>query len=166
MDPIQKINLVKKALAEAGRLVPETADPLTRRYAPEAVNFLRLALQRAADHFDKSDPQLPENRRHLSGAEVLEGVRLVGLELFGPLAPLVFAQWGVHRTEDWGEIVFLLVEAGLLKKTDRDSRSDFAHGYPFESAFRPDDYWHDAPFDSFTLAPWDPETPPPDGDPC
>lgn len=74
-------------------------------------------------------------RRHISGEELLEGIREMALERFGPMAKTVFEQWGIVRTEDFGEIVFQLVGAGLLGKTDRDRLSDFAEGYDFHEAF-------------------------------
>ena len=48
----------------------------------------------------------------------------------------VFEQWGIHHCQDFGEIVFNMVEIGLLAKTDRDSRDDFSGGYDFFEAFR------------------------------
>ncbi len=74
--------------------------------------------------------------RHVSGQELLDGLREFALEEFGPMAQTVLGGWGVRRTEDFGEIVFNLVEAGLLGKTDQDSRADFANGYDFDDAFR------------------------------
>ena len=55
--------------------------------------------------------------------------------MFGPLAPAVFRSWRVRRTEDFGEIVFNLVEHGLLGKTENDAREDFAGGFDFDQAF-------------------------------
>ena len=45
-------------------------------------------------------------------------------------------EWGIHTCQDFGEIVFDMVEIGLLAKTDNDSRTDFAAGYDFFDAFR------------------------------
>jgi uncharacterized repeat protein (TIGR04138 family) len=52
------------------------------------------------------------------------------------LAKTVLNRWGVHRCEDWGDIVFLLVQKGVLGKTEQDRKEDFAGGYDFEEAFR------------------------------
>ena len=73
--------------------------------------------------------------RHVTGEELLEGVRRLALERFGPMAKTVFEQWGIERTEDFGEIVFQLVDEGLLGKTEQDKASDFARGYDFTEAF-------------------------------
>jgi hypothetical protein len=48
----------------------------------------------------------------------------------------VFEVWGVCSCGDFGEIVFNLVESGVLAKTEKDSRADFQNGYDFEEAFR------------------------------
>jgi uncharacterized repeat protein (TIGR04138 family) len=48
----------------------------------------------------------------------------------------VFEEWGIRQCSDFGEIVFNLIEAGVLSKTEKDSRADFAEGYDFEEAFR------------------------------
>ncbi|TMQ60369.1 MAG: hypothetical protein E6K76_01670 [Candidatus Eisenbacteria bacterium] len=73
--------------------------------------------------------------RHVSGEELLEGIRRLALTRFGPLAKTVFEQWGIIRTEDFGAIVFQLVDEGLLGKTEQDKLSDFARGYDFNEAF-------------------------------
>lgn len=75
---------------------------------------------------------------HVSGRELLEGIRDFALDQFGGLAGLVFDQWGVRCTGDFGEIVFNLVEAGLMGKTESDSREDFRDVYAFSEVFRVD----------------------------
>ena len=76
-----------------------------------------------------------EENRHVSGNELLDGIRRLALDRFGPMAKTVFEQWGVTRTEDFGSIVFQLVDEGLLGKTEQDKLSDFARGYDFDDAF-------------------------------
>ena len=73
--------------------------------------------------------------RHVTGAEILESIRLLALEQFGYLARAVLAQWGVTRTDDFGDVVFNLIEADLLQKTANDRREDFSDLYDFSSAF-------------------------------
>jgi uncharacterized repeat protein (TIGR04138 family) len=80
-----------------------------------------------------------ENRglvRHVTGQELLDGIRQYALQQFGPMTVTVFEEWGVNNCRDFGEIVFNMVEIGLLAKTDKDSRGDFQHGYDFTDAFR------------------------------
>jgi len=102
------------------------------RYQREAYLFLREAL----DYTQKSI--LKETRgqlRHVTGQELLEGIRAYSLDQFGPMVITVFEEWGIRHCRDFGEIVFNMVEIGLLAKTDRDTRSDFENGYTFEDAF-------------------------------
>jgi uncharacterized repeat protein (TIGR04138 family) len=73
--------------------------------------------------------------RHVSGRELCEGIRDLAIEKFGPLAKTVFAHWGITRTEDFGTIVFNLVDAGLMGKTDTDSIEDFRSVYDFDDVF-------------------------------
>lgn len=79
--------------------------------------------------------------RHVSGRELLDGIRDFARQEFGLMAPVVFQLWNIHRTDDFGEIVFNLIDANLLSKNAQDSRGDFhelfnlrealTHGYSF-----------------------------------
>ncbi len=103
------------------------------RYQRDAYHFVKDAL----DHTQKLVArQNREQMRHVSGQELLGGIRDYALSQFGPMTQMVFAEWGIKRCEDFGEIVFNMVEIGLLGKTEKDSRDDFANGYSFEEAFR------------------------------
>ncbi|MEO5617077.1 MAG: Minf_1886 family protein [Candidatus Eisenbacteria bacterium] len=94
------------------------------RFRPQAYVFLMVALQQTVQ-------SLPEERlndpahRHLSGRELLDGMARLAREEFGRLAPLVFAEWGVTRSEDVGEMVFQLVENGQLSARPEDTLDDF-----------------------------------------
>ncbi len=74
-------------------------------------------------------------RRHITGRELVEGLRELALQHFGMLAQAVLRQWGVTRTADFGEIVFRLVDAGLMGKTETDSMADFTEVFAFDEAF-------------------------------
>lgn len=103
-----------------------------RPYESEAYEFVMRAL-------DFSIRRLP-GPRHLSGAELLEGVRDFALQEFGPLARYVLAEWGVTGSRDIGTMVFDLVEAGVLLKTEEDRIEDFEEGFDFEEALERDYY--------------------------
>jgi len=97
------------------------------RYAREAYGFLMLALARTVEALPparRADPA----RRHLSGRELLDGMLALARAEFGPLAPAVFHEWGLERSEDVGEMVFHLVETGQLSARPEDRREDFAGG--------------------------------------
>ena len=97
------------------------------RYAAEAYVFVRAGLDYTVRRLEKP--------RHVSGQELLDGIREFALAEFGPMTRTVLKGWGLQRTEDVGEIVFNMVETGLLGKTEKDSRADFARGYDFDEAF-------------------------------
>lgn len=99
------------------------------RYRADAYRFIFEALGHTLKHLGRKGG-------HVTGRELLEGIRLYALEQFGGLAPMVFAGWGVTSTEDFGEIVFNLVGAGLMGKTDHDSKEDFRNAYDFADAFQ------------------------------
>ncbi len=103
------------------------------RYQREAYLFVREALDYTQETMGKDIGGRP---RHVTGQELLEGIRHYALRQFGPMAITVLSEWGVHACEDFGEIVFNMVEANWLAKTDQDSRADFAGGYDFADAFR------------------------------
>jgi uncharacterized repeat protein (TIGR04138 family) len=103
------------------------------RYLRDAYFFVREAL----DHTQKTIGKDTRGRaRHVSGQELLEGIRDFALQQFGPMAKMLLNEWGVHQCSDFGELVFNMVEADWLAKTDKDSRADFASGYDFDEAFR------------------------------
>jgi uncharacterized repeat protein (TIGR04138 family) len=79
--------------------------------------------------------ELPEPR-HISGRELVEGVRVLAVEKFGPMARTVLEHWGIHETGDVGDIVFALVDAGVLIKQEQDTRADFEGVFEFDEAFR------------------------------
>jgi uncharacterized repeat protein (TIGR04138 family) len=78
--------------------------------------------------------RLPE-RRHVDGRELAHAVRELALERFGVLSRLVLDHWGVRSTAHVGDIVFALVESGLLMSQPGDSRQDFEDVFDFDDAF-------------------------------
>jgi len=102
------------------------------RYRRDAYLFVRDAL----DHTQKLAPKERREGLHVTGQELLSGIREYALAQFGPMTITVLEDWGIIRCEDFGEIVFNIVEAGLFSKTDTDSRADFRGGYDFQEAFR------------------------------
>jgi len=79
--------------------------------------------------------RMVKKRRHVTGRELLEGARRYALERYGPMARTVLEHWGIRRCEDVGEVVFNLVDNGLLNRTEKDSRDDFKGGFDFKEAF-------------------------------
>ena len=103
------------------------------RYTVEAYQFVREALDYTVKKLSKPTEG---PARHISAAELLEGIRQFALQEYGPMTLTVLTSWGVRRCEDFGQIVFNLVQTGFFGKTEQDSIHDFEGGYDFESAFR------------------------------
>jgi uncharacterized repeat protein (TIGR04138 family) len=96
-------------------------------FRPEAYFFVLEALESAVA--ERPEPG------HVTGEDLLEGVRRLGEERYGVMAPDVFRAWGIRGTLDFGRVVFHLVEAELLHKRESDSLRDFIDKFDFESAF-------------------------------
>jgi uncharacterized repeat protein (TIGR04138 family) len=103
------------------------------RFHKEAYLFIYDALQHTVTKLGKTN--LPREQRHISGRDLLCGISQYGLDQFGPLTRSVFSHWGVSATRDFGEIVFSLVEAKLMSKTDEDCLDDFTDVYDFDAEF-------------------------------
>jgi uncharacterized repeat protein (TIGR04138 family) len=105
------------------------------RYAYEAYEFIFAALEYTHQMLDKQAPEKGERGlRHVSGSELMRGVRELALQEFGLMARTVFRQWGVNATGDFGNIVFNLIEAELMSKTPEDSLADFQNQYDLDQA--------------------------------
>ncbi len=98
-----------------------------KRYDPKAYEFLIRSLSYTQKRLKKDG--------HVTGRELLEGIKDLALRVYGPMAKRVLESWGIHKTDDWGEIVFALVEEGTLGKTSRDTKEDFKNVYDFEEVF-------------------------------
>lgn len=103
------------------------------RFRTEAFLFIFRALEHCR--------QRTQRAGHVSGQELTESARQLAISEFGPMAKSVLNHWGVAQTEDFGRIVFLLVEHELLAKTDDDKLEDFRNGFDFETAFVLDYRW-------------------------
>jgi len=103
-----------------------------RRYPAEAYTFVREALDFTTKMLNKP---AENQKKHVTGAELLDGIREYAIQEFGPMSSTVFKTWGISKTEDFGEIVFNLVESGTLGKTDTDKKEDFQDGYDFFNTF-------------------------------
>ena len=111
---------------EAIRLIENIVEK-KRTYRKEAYLFLFEAL-------DYTLRKLNEHR-HVSGQELLQGISEYAKSEYGPMTKTVFEHWGVTKTEDFGKIVFDLVDVGLMGKTEMDCIDDFKDGYDFEEEF-------------------------------
>lgn len=106
------------------------------RYDRHAYFFVQKAL-----HFYREKYGGEGEAGHIKGQHVLAGVRELALDEFGPMARSVLNSWGLIKGEDVGEIVYNLIEAGLMSKTEEDSREDFAGVMKFDESLDTEANW-------------------------
>ena len=116
------------------------------RFQRDAYHFVRESLDYTQKLISKENRG---NVRHITGQELLDGIRQFALQQFGPMAVTVLEEWGVKNCRDFGDIVFNMVEHSLLAKTEKDTRDDFNNGYDFTDAFRKP-FWPAGKLDSET----------------
>ena len=97
------------------------------RYRRDAYEFVMEALT-----FTQKKYRRP---KHVTGEELLTGIRELLLDKFGPMTLSVLEFWGIKSTEDFGNIVFNLVNHKVLSKTEDDTIESFKNGYDFKEAF-------------------------------
>lgn len=109
------------------------------KYPVDAFEFVMKGLGYTVDRIHgKHDPKAPlQKSRHVSGAQLSMGLRDYAIEQYGMLAKLVLNRWRITRSEDFGQIVFAMVDAKLMSKTEEDSIQDFVDVFDFEQAFKP-----------------------------
>jgi uncharacterized repeat protein (TIGR04138 family) len=109
-----------------------------RREAPfshEAFQFVREGLAHTVKtvHGDGTAPGGSD--RHVTGPQLCMGLRDYAVSTYGMLARTVLSRWGIRSTGDFGRIVFAMIDAGLMRKSDEDSLEDFQNVFDFEEAF-------------------------------
>jgi uncharacterized repeat protein (TIGR04138 family) len=128
------------AIMETKLLEVAAKDP---RYAYEAYEFIfkamdhaqaKLGHNRSGDQRRSGDADDEAAAPHLKSRELLEGIRSLALLEFGLMARTVFQMWGVRSTLDFGQIIFNLVEADLITKTDDETPADFRDVFDFDEA--------------------------------
>ncbi len=106
------------------------------RYDYHAYEFVYVALRHTQELLGKvpkkEGAETPQS--HVSGREILDGIRDLAHREYGLMARAVFRHWGIDKTDDFGEIVYNLIDAGLMSRTDQDSKADFHNVYDFDEA--------------------------------
>lgn len=117
-------------------LVWDRISVVTTRFPPSAYVFVQEGLRHTVQRLlEDEESGLTLENRHISGAQLCLGLRDYALHQYGHLARTVLAGLGIRRTEDFGRIVFTLVEVGLMRKTDDDRAEDFQCVFDFDEAF-------------------------------
>jgi uncharacterized repeat protein (TIGR04138 family) len=93
-----------------------------------------MSEQPRPEQVGEADEGQPE--RHVTGRELCEAMRCYALEQYGYMAKTVLNNWGIHKTDDFGEMVFNLIRIGQMRKSSSDARVDFDDVYDFDTAFK------------------------------
>lgn len=115
------------------RTLQEIAAPT--RYPLDAFHFIRRGLDHTVHTLHANPEELSESERHVSGSQLCEGLRDFAIDQYGLLARTVLARWAINATDDFGQIVFAMVNGGLMQATERDSVRDFERVFDFDAAF-------------------------------
>lgn len=122
------------------KVIREKAGP----YPQGAFEFVRQGLEHTAQMVHGEEPTVvgphaghggDDSSRHVNGQQLCLGLKDYAIRRYGRLARLVLSRWSIRRTDDFGRIVFAMIEAGLMRKTDSDSIDDFCGVYEFDEAF-------------------------------
>jgi uncharacterized repeat protein (TIGR04138 family) len=105
------------------------------RFDRKACTLVREALDHTVKELRRKSPERAGKSQHITGGELLHGIRSYALEQYGPLTKTVLNLWGVTRCADFGDIVFNLIEYNIFSKTENDRREDFSDIYDFDEAF-------------------------------
>ena len=97
------------------------------RYQPDAYEFLLQALWYTQKKLNRNN--------HVSARELLKGIKEFALEQYGPMTKNVLKHWGIEKTEDFGNMVFNMIDSGIMRKTEKDSLGDFKNVYSFKEVF-------------------------------
>lgn len=132
--PARKEFLEKPIMSTTSR-----AASLGLKFHPDAYRFVDAALRHTQRNLGRItetlEDEVVDEIAHISGMELLDGIRELAIKEFGMMAIAVFHHWGVYSTDDFGRIVFDFIERGAMRKTDRDQISDFYEVFDFDQVF-------------------------------
>ncbi len=129
MEPHQKFDeAIDQVLERDARF-----DRAAYHFLRDALDFTLKVRRKASGAQASAKPCSVKD--HITGAQLLDGIRQHALKSYGPMVTTVFEYWGVRRTEDFGAMVFSLVEVGIFGKTETDTIEDFKNVYSFHDAF-------------------------------
>ncbi len=104
-------------------------------YPIEAFHFVQEGLRYTVHRFHANAETMALDDRHVSGRQLCLGLRDFAVEQYGMMAPAVLSHWNITRTDDFGRIVFAMITAGMMTKTEDDNIEDFRAVYDFSEAF-------------------------------
>jgi uncharacterized repeat protein (TIGR04138 family) len=111
-------------------------------YAPQSFQFIRDGLAHTAEmvygqsvEVTLTELGIADDSRHVSGHELCIGLRDFAIQRYGLMAMAVLTKWGITETRDFGNIIFALVNADLMRATEEDDIEDFDAVYEFDEVF-------------------------------
>ena len=116
------------------------------RYPMDAYQFVREALAYASDNMELqlqeferfSDGDGPVVERHFTGQQLCEAIRQYAVNQFGYLAKVVLRNWNIDSTSCFGDLVYNMIDAEMMKKSEKDRREHFDDVYDFDGVFETD----------------------------
>ena len=122
-------------------------------YPIDAYQFVRRGLEYTVQHIHEHPELLDEEERHVDGAQLTLGLIDFAVAQYGKLARMVLQRWNITRSEDFGQIVFAMVNGGIMQATEQDSIEDFDQVIEFSQAFRNDIPVDRVPVEGFEAVP-------------
>jgi uncharacterized repeat protein (TIGR04138 family) len=108
-------------------------------YSPACLPFVRDGLAHTVEMVhgqpESALLELEDEQRHVTGRQLCLGLRDYALQRYGLMSRVVLNRWGIRSTRDFGHIIFAMVDAGLMRKTDEDTIEDFDGVYEFDEVF-------------------------------
>lgn len=124
--------------------LPAMPTPPRAAFPEEAFDFVREGLRFTVDtlhgHMDPTgdladSSDAPDERRHVSGQQLCMGMKEFAIQRYGMLAGTVLERWGIRKTDDFGAIVYAMIERGDLKASPNDNPEDFKGVFDFAEVF-------------------------------
>jgi uncharacterized repeat protein (TIGR04138 family) len=100
------------------------------RYRLEAFSFLHEGLARAVRTVHGQGES-----SHVTGQQLCNALRDLARQRYGLMSAAVLRRWGIHGSIDFGHMVYLLIEHGLMRKTEEDSVEDFRDQFDLPGDF-------------------------------
>ncbi|MBK9187938.1 MAG: hypothetical protein IPM33_03180 [Phycisphaerales bacterium] len=100
-----------------------------------AYQFVREGLAHTVKMIHGEGGAPDDETRHVSGQQLCQGLRDYAVRRYGLMARTVMRNWRITSTRDFGRIVFAMIDAGLMRKTEDDSLDDFEGVFDFDEAF-------------------------------
>jgi len=102
-------------------------------YPPGAYSFVNDGLAFTVERVHGEEG--PGPRRHVTGRDLCHGLRDLAVKRYGLMARTVLRHWNITSCQDFGNIVFHMVNNEVFSATEDDSLEDFASVFDFADAF-------------------------------